>query len=103
MSWFTKTVVVEKVVTLLGTPEPVTLYRAYKTEYMSALYTFIPCINVLGYYLSCEQAFSDHPHADVDTIKAYRVGKVYVKDLKVAEVKVQPKPKRSKGKARAVA
>jgi hypothetical protein len=99
MSWFTKTVEVEKVVTLLGDPQPVTLYRAYKTEWMPALYTSFPYMKVLGYFLSCEQAFAEHPSADVDKIEAWKVGKTYVTSLKVAEVKVHPKPKRGKGKA----
>ena len=103
MGWLTKTVEVEKVVkkTILGNPQKVTLYRAYKTYYVPAIYTSAPCVEVLGYYHSCAQAFAEHPKEDVDAVELWKVGDVYVKSLEVVEVKVQPKPKRAKGKGKA--
>ena len=103
MGWFTKTVEVEKVVTktLLGNAEKVTLYRAYIIEFIPCFYFPARCMKVLGYYHSCAQAFAEHPKADVDAVELWKVGDAYVKSLEVAEVKVQPKPKRAKGLARA--
>lgn len=104
-SWLTKTVEAERVVvrTRLGNPEKVTVYRAYEFQYVPALYTAFTCMKILGYYHSCAQALVEHPKANVDAVELLKVGNVYLKSLDVVEVKVQPKPKRGKGKAGAAA
>lgn len=49
-------------------------------------------------YLSCEQAHNECPGADVTVVDAVQVGGVYVETGRT--LKVQPKPKVSKGRKR---
>lgn len=98
---FRKTVIVEKFVekfvevpklvtqTVLGTPEPVKLYRA-DTQTFAGPFP--------KYYHSCAQALADNPGATVREVSLWKVGDIFLTGLRVTPVQVEPKPKRGKGK-----
>lgn len=98
--------VVTKEITILGAPEKATLFLTQDPGYRRALGW--PYGNVQNmpqpaewhgrYYLTCEQAFAECPGAEVHRVERWRVGEVFVSELKVETLVVQPKPKVPKGK-----
>jgi hypothetical protein len=87
---------VVKEVTLLGTPEQVTLYEVIKSRDMMG-YTIE---TTMARFLACEQAHAEYPGQVVRAKPYYRIGDVYLTGLQVEPVYVQPKPKVAKGKKR---
>jgi hypothetical protein len=54
--------------------------------------------HVRTYYATCEQAHGAHPDKAVTEVKAIRVGANYFVASDLKAIKLQPKPKRPKGK-----
>lgn len=50
------------------------------------------------YFATCEQAFKECPGAEVVSEKVWRIGGRLYKGPTLAHIKVQPKPKRAKGR-----
>lgn len=90
---------VVKEVTLLGTPEQVTLYEVIPNCYSMGSMTHYAAE---AYFLTCEQAHKEKPGQRVVARTYWRIGDVYFGGLQVKPVVVQPKPKVSKGKNKAV-
>lgn len=85
---------VVKEVTILGTPEPVTLYEVVEAWQGLGYAHDIP----IAHYLTCEQAHAENPGRRVRVAEFYRIGDTYLSGLQVAQIIVQPKPKVPKGK-----
>lgn len=101
MSWFTKTVEVEKVVEkvvereVIGSPTKVSIYEAHRDEFYA---WGGPVEKHLGYYPSCKAAFSEHPGVKVRELTGVVIrGVFFVFPEGTKEIKVT-KPKRGKGK-----
>ena len=111
---------VNRTITLLGTPAPVTIYMVRDPEFRRALdlhkshMSSYYALAAFGsakirpepkphewhghYFASCEQAFAAHPTAEVDAVSGWKIGDQFVTGLEVRPITIQPKPKRPKGK-----
>jgi hypothetical protein len=106
MNWFTKTVIVDKVVEvekiILGDASRASVYEAYTTKLAFNYDSYFTAMHEkethLGYFLSCAEAFKNHPGCKVKERTGIRIGNQYFVVRGIEPVTVN-KPKRGKGKA----
>jgi hypothetical protein len=83
--------------TILGSPEPVTVFHVTESHGSYSEFGFTTFgVRTIGYYATCEQAHSEHPGKTVKAVDVWRVGSTYLTSLKVTKIDVK-KPKRAKG------
>lgn len=117
-----KRVEVEKFVdrVVLGTPAPITVYRATCAQYESDERSYANARSLFGlygsqvslpikptppaweghYFASCEHAFAAHPGAKVKAVSGWRIGDHFVMGLHAFPITIQGKPKVAKGRAK---
>ena len=81
-----------KEIPVIGNALVVTLYEAKNPRYSTSVSPWIG-----NKYLTCEQAHSECPGAEVSTLQAIAIADKYFRTYEC--VKVQPKPKKAKGRA----
>lgn len=89
-------------VPIMGSAEPASVYSVQvktgkKVEHNYGYSSYLSDEYKTVYYATCEQAHAEHPDKAVTAVSVWRIGRSHVTDVRLTEIKVEPKPKRAKG------